>query len=67
MDDQLKKIINSHGEIRGSQYKEETQMFIAKNTNKIVLHMGAFILSASILTAGSVMTINAAGEHPLQI
>ena len=26
--------------------------------------MGAFVLSASILTAGSVMTINAAGEHP---
>ena len=42
-------------------------MFIAKNANKIVLRMGAFVLSASILTAGSVMTINAAGEHPLQI
>jgi hypothetical protein len=35
-----------------------------KKVNKIVLHMGAFVLSASILTAGSVMTINAADEHP---
>ena len=35
-----------------------------KKVNKIVLHMGAFVLSASILTAGSVMTINAAGNDP---
>jgi hypothetical protein len=35
-----------------------------KNMNKMFSCMGAFVLSASILTAGSVMTINAADEHP---
>jgi hypothetical protein len=39
-------------------------LIMPKNMNKMFSCMGAFVLSASILTAGSVMTINAAGNGP---